>query len=54
MADGRFGAQVVIESGHGGPEIVNRRFSALTYFVKEADAVEYAMGYARRWIDDQG
>ena len=53
MADGRFGAQVTIASGHGSPGISEQTFPALRYFDKEADAVEYAHDYGRRWINDQ-
>lgn len=54
MADGRFGSQVVISSGHDGPELVERLFSSLAYFDTEAEAVEHAKQWGIRWVDDNG
>lgn len=52
MADGRFGSQVIVISGHDGAEIVERRFPALDYFATEADAVEHAKAWGIAWIKD--
>ncbi|KVD57296.1 hypothetical protein WI87_18825 [Burkholderia ubonensis] len=54
FADGRFGAQVVITTGHDGSAVVERRFPALGEFDTEEEAVEYARQWGRTWIDDNG
>jgi hypothetical protein len=54
MADGRFGAQVVIISGHDGPELIERRFPALDEFDTEEEAVEHSRKWGRAWIADNG
>ncbi|TAM15921.1 MAG: hypothetical protein EPN65_16535 [Pandoraea sp.] len=54
MADGRFGAQVVIVTGHDGPALVERRFSALEYFEVEDEAVRYARKWGEAWVRDNG
>lgn len=53
MADGRFGAQVVIYTNEVG-KLVERRFPALDYFDTEAEAVAHARGWGERWIEDNG
>lgn len=54
MADGRFGAQVIVISGHDGPALVERRFPALEYFDTEDEAVQYARDWAKAWISENG
>jgi hypothetical protein len=54
MADGRFGAQVVIIKGHDGPVVIERRFPALDYFDTEAEAVEHARQWGGGWIVGNG
>lgn len=51
MADGRFGAQVVIYD-HRGAEVQTRRFPALEYFAEEKDAVEHAYKVGKQIVDD--
>jgi hypothetical protein len=51
MADGRFGAQVVIYSQEG-TETVARRFPALQEFATEAEAVEHARAWGAAWVKD--
>lgn len=54
MADGRFGAQVVITTGHDGAVISSRRYPSLEYFKTEAEAVEYAKEWGKAWIRENG
>lgn len=54
LRNGRFGAQVRVESGHGGATMFNRLFPSLGDFATEAEAVEHAKQVGMRWIDDQG
>lgn len=51
MADGRFGAQVVIATEEGY-EHVERSFPALGYFSAEEEAVAYAKEWGKSWVDD--
>lgn len=53
MADGRFGAQVVIYSNEGA-ELFARHFPALDYFATEDEAVQHALGVGKRWIAEHG
>jgi hypothetical protein len=53
MADGRFGAQVVIYSEEG-TETVARRFPALEEFATEKEAVEHARAWGHAWVKDNG
>ena len=52
MADGRFGAQVVIANEEGSSHL-DRLFPSLEYFETEGDAVAYAKAWGIRWVDDQ-
>jgi hypothetical protein len=54
MADGRFGSQVTVTSGHDGAQITERRFPALDYFPTEGEAVEHAKVWGLNWIHDHG
>jgi hypothetical protein len=54
MADGRFGAQVIIIRGHDGSELIERRFPALDYFDTEEEAADYARHWGAQWIEDHG
>jgi hypothetical protein len=51
LADGRFSAQVVIGREEGGQH-VDRSFPALPEFPTEAEAVQYAKEWGKRWVDD--
>lgn len=53
MADGRFGAQVTIESEEENQHI-DRRYPSLEVFDSEAEAVDFAKVWGIRWVDDQG
>ena len=53
MADGRFGAQVVVTSEEGNDH-VERPFPSLGEFNTEADAVAHARAWGVRWVDDRG
>lgn len=55
MADGKFGSQVAVISGHDGASLIERLFPALDYFSTEAEAVDHAkaLGYqldSRPWL----
>ena len=52
MADGRFGAQVVIYEDTGS-EMLTHRHSSLGYFEKEEDAVGCAYAFAKNWVDQK-
>lgn len=53
LADGRFGAQVVVAS-EDGADHVERLFPSLAEFPTEADAVAHAKAWGIRWVDDNG
>lgn len=52
MADGRFGAQVMIGNEEGASH-VERMFPALDYFKTEAEAVTHAKAWGVRWVDNE-
>ena len=52
MADGRFGAQVVVTIEEGAQH-VERPFPSLDYFRTEAEAVAYARAWGQRWVDNE-
>ncbi|AOY99919.1 hypothetical protein BKK81_12190 [Cupriavidus sp. USMAHM13] len=54
MADGRFGAQVCITTGHDGAELITRLYPSLDHFATEEEAVSYARDWGRAWIRDNG
>ena len=50
LADGRFGAQIVITLGLDGGEIMDRRFPFFPGFRTKAEAVEFARVFGINWI----
>ena len=51
MDDGSYQSQVTITPGRGCLITEAQHFEALRQFRKEADAVEYAYDFGKRWVD---
>lgn len=51
MADGRFGAQVVV-ADEDGTQLVGQLFPALDPFATEAEAVAHAQEWGKKWVHD--